>query len=49
MAPKLIGNGTPLFADKTRNLMSESETLHFIDVKKIGNDIRLHAKFLKKE
>ena len=49
MAPQLIGNGSSLFMDETRNLMAESENLRFIDVQKIGDDIRLHAKFLKED
>lgn len=49
MAPQLIGNGSSLFMDEKRNLMSESESLQFIDVQKIGEDIRLHAKFLKED
>ncbi|MFD1926821.1 bifunctional diaminohydroxyphosphoribosylaminopyrimidine deaminase/5-amino-6-(5-phosphoribosylamino)uracil reductase RibD [Sporosarcina siberiensis] len=46
MAPKLIGNGKLLFINKDRNFMSESESLNFIDVRQIGEDIRLHARFL---
>ena len=49
MAPQLIGNGSSLFMDETRNLMAESELLRFVDVQKIGDDIRLHAKFLKED
>ena len=49
MAPKLIGNGTSLFMDETRNLMADSESLRFLDVRQIGDDIRLHAKFLKED
>ncbi len=47
MAPKLIGNGSSLFMDDTRNLMAENESLRFVDVRKIGEDIRLHARFVK--
>ncbi|MFJ7934700.1 bifunctional diaminohydroxyphosphoribosylaminopyrimidine deaminase/5-amino-6-(5-phosphoribosylamino)uracil reductase RibD [Sporosarcina sp. NPDC096371] len=49
MAPKLIGNGTSLFMDETRNLMADSESLRFLDVRQIGDDIRLHAKFHKED
>ncbi len=49
MAPKLIGNGASLFMDETRNLMAEGESLRFLDVRQIGDDIRLHAKFLKED
>lgn len=49
IAPKLIGNGASLFMDETRNFMAESESLRFIDAQKIGEDIRLHAKFLKED
>lgn len=47
MAPKLVGNGASLLMDETRNFIGESEPLSFIDVKKIGRDIRIHAEFLK--
>lgn len=47
VAPKLIGNGPTLFMNETRNFMAESERLSFIDVKKIGDDIRIHAQFQK--
>lgn len=49
MAPKLIGNGSSLFMDDTRNFMAESESLRIVDVQQIGEDIRLHAQFLKEE
>ncbi|HJF31710.1 MAG TPA: bifunctional diaminohydroxyphosphoribosylaminopyrimidine deaminase/5-amino-6-(5-phosphoribosylamino)uracil reductase RibD [Sporosarcina psychrophila] len=49
MAPKLIGNGASLFMDDTRNLMAEGESLRFLDVRQIGADIRLHARFLKED
>ncbi|WP_342515123.1 bifunctional diaminohydroxyphosphoribosylaminopyrimidine deaminase/5-amino-6-(5-phosphoribosylamino)uracil reductase RibD [Sporosarcina sp. FSL K6-1522] len=49
MAPKLIGNGASLFMDNTRNLMADSQSLHFLDVQKIGEDIRLHARFHKED
>lgn len=49
MAPKLIGNGASLFMDDTRNLMGESESLRFLDVQKMGEDIRLHASFHKED
>lgn len=49
MAPKLIGNGASLFMDESRNVMANSESVQFINVQKIGDDIRLHAKFLKEE
>ncbi|WP_438315907.1 bifunctional diaminohydroxyphosphoribosylaminopyrimidine deaminase/5-amino-6-(5-phosphoribosylamino)uracil reductase RibD [Sporosarcina sp. FA9] len=49
MAPKLIGNGNLLFMNEDRNFMSESESLSFIDVRQIGEDVRLHARFLKEE
>ncbi|WP_318614077.1 bifunctional diaminohydroxyphosphoribosylaminopyrimidine deaminase/5-amino-6-(5-phosphoribosylamino)uracil reductase RibD [Sporosarcina sp. YIM B06819] len=49
MAPKLIGNGASLFMDDTRNLMGESESLRFLDVRQIGDDIRLHARFVKED
>ncbi|MDN4607603.1 bifunctional diaminohydroxyphosphoribosylaminopyrimidine deaminase/5-amino-6-(5-phosphoribosylamino)uracil reductase RibD [Sporosarcina highlanderae] len=45
MAPKLIGNGPSLFMNENRSTISESETLRIIDVKQIGEDIRLHALF----
>ena len=47
MAPKLIGNGASLFMDETRDLMMESESLRIVDVRKVGEDIRLHAEFIK--
>ena len=47
MAPKLIGNGSSLFMDETRDLMMESESLRIVDVRKVGEDIRLHAEFIK--
>ncbi|KAA0965008.1 bifunctional diaminohydroxyphosphoribosylaminopyrimidine deaminase/5-amino-6-(5-phosphoribosylamino)uracil reductase RibD [Sporosarcina sp. ANT_H38] len=49
MAPKLIGNGASLFMDDNRNLMTEGESLRFLDVRQIGDDIRLHARFLKED
>ncbi len=49
MAPKLIGNGASLFMDDTRNLMAEGESLRFLDMRQIGDDIRLHARFLKED
>ncbi|MCZ2257864.1 bifunctional diaminohydroxyphosphoribosylaminopyrimidine deaminase/5-amino-6-(5-phosphoribosylamino)uracil reductase RibD [Sporosarcina sp. G11-34] len=49
MAPKLIGNGTSLFMDTQRNNMEESELLRIIDIQKFGEDIRLHAEFIKEE
>ncbi|AOV07133.1 bifunctional diaminohydroxyphosphoribosylaminopyrimidine deaminase/5-amino-6-(5-phosphoribosylamino)uracil reductase RibD [Sporosarcina ureilytica] len=47
VAPKLIGNGPTIFMDETRSFMAESEGLSFLDVKKIGDDIRIHAQFQK--
>ncbi|MBE1554278.1 bifunctional diaminohydroxyphosphoribosylaminopyrimidine deaminase/5-amino-6-(5-phosphoribosylamino)uracil reductase RibD [Sporosarcina limicola] len=49
MAPKLIGNGSSLFIDEKRNLMADSESLRLLDVRQIGEDVRLHARFLKEE
>ena len=49
MAPKLVGNGASLFMDETRNTIGESESLSLVDVKKIGEDIRIHAVFLKED
>lgn len=48
-APRLIGNGSSLFMDETRNLMAESELHRFIDVHKIGDDIQLQVTFLKED
>lgn len=45
MAPKLIGNGPSLFMDESRSTISESEMLQIIDVKQVGDDIRLHMLF----
>jgi len=49
MAPKLIDNGSSLFMNDTWNLMAEGESLHFLDVRQIGDDISLHARFLKED
>ena len=49
MAPKLIGNGASLFMDDTRNLIADGESLRFLDVRQIGDDIRLHARFVKED
>lgn len=45
MAPKLVGNGPSLFMDQSRTTIAESEPLRIVDVKQIGEDIRLHALF----
>jgi diaminohydroxyphosphoribosylaminopyrimidine deaminase/5-amino-6-(5-phosphoribosylamino)uracil reductase len=49
MAPKLNGNGPSLFMNVTRNIIAESESLRLLDMKKVGEDVRLHAHFLKEE
>ena len=45
MAPKLVGNGLSLFMDSSRSTIGESEPLRILDVKQIGEDIRIHALF----
>lgn len=47
VTPKLIGNGASLFMDDSRNFIKDSETLTFLNVEKIGDDIKIHAKFQK--
>jgi len=49
MAPKLIDNGSSLFVNDTWNLMAEGESLRFLDVRQIGDDISFHARFLKED
>lgn len=49
MAPKLIDNGSSLFVNDTWNLMAESESLRFLDVRQIGDDFSFHARFLKED
>lgn len=48
-APRLIGNSASLFMDDMRNVMAVGESLRFLDVRQIGLDIRIHAKFLKED
>ncbi|HEX5564211.1 MAG TPA: bifunctional diaminohydroxyphosphoribosylaminopyrimidine deaminase/5-amino-6-(5-phosphoribosylamino)uracil reductase RibD [Sporosarcina sp.] len=45
MAPKLVGNGPSLFMDQSRSSIAESEPLRILDVRRFGEDIRLHALF----
>lgn len=47
IAPKLIGNGPTLFENDSRPLIAQSEKLHILNTKQIGEDIRLHAVFAK--
>ncbi|MET3657715.1 riboflavin biosynthesis pyrimidine reductase [Sporosarcina psychrophila] len=49
MASKLIDNGSSLFMNDTWNLMAESESLRFLDVRQIGDDFSFHARFLKED
>lgn len=47
LAPKLIGNGKSYFNSEKRNWMAESDNLHILDMRRIGQDFRLHAQFQK--
>jgi len=49
MSPKLIANGASIFKDDTWDLMAEGESLRFLDVRQIGDDTRLHVRFLKED
>ncbi len=49
IAPKLIGNGASLLMDQSKKFIKEGEVLRFLSMQQIGEDIRLHAKFLKGE
>lgn len=49
IAPKLIGNGVSLLMDESRKLIKDSEEVTFLSVDKIGDDLRIHAKFQKED
>ncbi|QNK90497.1 dihydrofolate reductase family protein [Sporosarcina sp. resist] len=49
MASKLFDNGSSLFMNDTWNLMAESESLRFLDVRQKGDDFSFHARFLKED
>lgn len=47
IAPKLLGNGASLLESNAIQQIKNSHRLQFLDAKLIGEDIRIHAQFVK--